>query len=145
MDASTLLVDYLRRTALLTGTKWMCREGGCGACVVTQAFNDPITGDKRYRAVNSVSHPKNVCVTWFSLHFYFSVCFRCYPVTEPNWPRWKVWVTESTAIIRFNRSWLMEMELSAVIAVLEWSCPCTGNQNHIYLGNVGLQSKDSLN
>ena len=26
MDAETKLVDYLRRTACLTGTKWMCRS-----------------------------------------------------------------------------------------------------------------------
>ena len=27
-SATTLLVDYLRDTSHLTGTKWMCREGG---------------------------------------------------------------------------------------------------------------------
>ncbi|XP_053608547.1 uncharacterized protein LOC128674181 isoform X2 [Plodia interpunctella] len=34
--SSTLtLVDYLRNVLELRGTKYMCREGGCGACIVT--------------------------------------------------------------------------------------------------------------
>ncbi len=32
----------------------MCREGGCGACVVTQIVTDPTTGVKKARAINSV-------------------------------------------------------------------------------------------
>lgn len=31
---TTLLVDYLRDKAGLKGTKFCCREGGCGSCVV---------------------------------------------------------------------------------------------------------------
>jgi xanthine dehydrogenase/oxidase len=33
-DPSLTLLDYLRYTAGLTGTKGSCRQGGCGACTV---------------------------------------------------------------------------------------------------------------
>jgi len=60
-DSNMLLVDYLRNTAHLTGTKWMCREGGCGACVVTLVTSDPSSGAKSYRAVNSCLLPLLAC------------------------------------------------------------------------------------
>lgn len=64
VDNRTLLVDFIRRTACLPGTKWMCREGGCGACVVTQIVTDPITGKKKPRAINSVG----------IIHFQLNIC-----------------------------------------------------------------------
>lgn len=61
VDADTKLVDFLRRNAVLTGTKWMCREGGCGACVVTLSKGDPLTGIIQHRAVNSCLLPLMSC------------------------------------------------------------------------------------
>jgi hypothetical protein len=37
-----------------------CREGGCGACVVTFSKDDPLTGSKQHRAVNSVRIKKAI-------------------------------------------------------------------------------------
>ena len=39
------------------GTKVMCREGGCGCCVVSVTRNDLSTGKDVIIAVNSVSTP----------------------------------------------------------------------------------------
>lgn len=51
IDPETTLNDYLRLKLHLKGTKRMCYEGGCGACVV--AVTKP--GDNKVMAVNSVS------------------------------------------------------------------------------------------
>ncbi|CAK1542922.1 unnamed protein product [Leptosia nina] len=50
---NTSLNDYLRRDLGLYGTKAMCHEGGCGACVVSVARIHPVTKEKRTVAVNS--------------------------------------------------------------------------------------------
>jgi len=60
-NATTLLVDYLRDTSHLTGTKWMCREGGCGACVVTMVTSHPTSEERHYQAVNSCLLPLMAC------------------------------------------------------------------------------------
>jgi len=50
----TLLVDFIRDVAGLKGTKYNCREGGCGVCVVSVRSKDPNSGQETIRSVNSV-------------------------------------------------------------------------------------------
>ncbi|XP_043217578.1 indole-3-acetaldehyde oxidase-like isoform X1 [Amphibalanus amphitrite] len=64
VSATTSLADYLRFTRRLPGTKTMCREGGCGACVVSVRVPDPTTGVMKTKAVNSCLVPLHVCQDW---------------------------------------------------------------------------------
>uniref|UniRef100_S4RAN8 FAD-binding PCMH-type domain-containing protein n=1 Tax=Petromyzon marinus TaxID=7757 RepID=S4RAN8_PETMA len=45
-DPRTTLSEFLRGTLRLSGTKVMCHEGGCGCCVVTVQYADPLQPDK---------------------------------------------------------------------------------------------------
>jgi len=60
----TRLIDYIRDNAKLTGTKYMCREGGCGACVVTVRNKLPNSENVVTRAVNSCLIPVFSCDGW---------------------------------------------------------------------------------
>ena len=51
---NTSLARYLRDHLGLTGTKIHCAQAGCGVCVVTASFPDPVTGQTKTRSVNSV-------------------------------------------------------------------------------------------
>ncbi|XP_067931825.1 uncharacterized protein [Watersipora subatra] len=64
VDPSQLPADYslnnfIRNNALLKGTKFMCREGGCGACTVTVQ-----NGQETPHSVNSCLVPINMCSGW---------------------------------------------------------------------------------
>lgn len=52
MDTS--LNTYIRNYVKLSGTKFMCLEGGCGSCVVTLEGIHPANKTKTTWAINSV-------------------------------------------------------------------------------------------
>ncbi|CAL8110874.1 unnamed protein product [Orchesella dallaii] len=56
-----LLVDYLRDKLGLTGTKYMCREGGCGACVVKVKSPNHVAGRNTSVSANSCLLPLFAC------------------------------------------------------------------------------------
>lgn len=51
----TTLNTFIRLNAQLSGTKFMCLEGGCGVCLVSVKQLNPTTGNIQITAVNSVS------------------------------------------------------------------------------------------
>lgn len=57
VSPTTSLNEYLRDYLHLHGTKAMCHEGGCGACVVSVSQPHPATKEKHTFSVNSVSIP----------------------------------------------------------------------------------------
>lgn len=66
VNLTTLPVDitlntFIREHAGLSGTKFMCLEGGCGVCVCVAKATDPVTGQERTWAVNSCLTLLSVC------------------------------------------------------------------------------------
>lgn len=51
----TTLNTFIRSYARLTGTKFMCLEGGCGACIVNITGLKTALNEPRSIAVNSVT------------------------------------------------------------------------------------------
>lgn len=49
------LLNFIRNDALLTGTKFMCLEAGCGSCVVSIKRKNPSTLKEEILSANSVS------------------------------------------------------------------------------------------
>ncbi|XP_060050156.1 aldehyde oxidase isoform X2 [Erinaceus europaeus] len=56
VDPETMLLPYLRKKLRLTGTKYGCGGGGCGACTVMISRYNPITKKIRH-------FPANACLT----------------------------------------------------------------------------------
>ncbi|KAI7791213.1 aldehyde oxidase 5 isoform X2 [Triplophysa rosa] len=56
-DPEEMLLAYLRRKAGLTGTKYGCGGGGCGACTVMLSRYDPIKDTVLHQAVNACLQP----------------------------------------------------------------------------------------
>lgn len=76
MDTTTItpkttLNEYLRKNLNHTGTKYMCLEGGCGACVVAATFTNPKSNTKETKAVNSVKGQKLLLGLYFNIRYSF--------------------------------------------------------------------------
>ncbi|XP_049875547.1 uncharacterized protein LOC126373432 [Pectinophora gossypiella] len=63
VDADVSLNDYLRNFLNLRGTKYMCKEGGCGACIVSVTTTDS-NGHERTFSVNSCLVSVTSCHHW---------------------------------------------------------------------------------
>ncbi|XP_054263474.1 uncharacterized protein LOC128986893 [Macrosteles quadrilineatus] len=61
VPVETSLNTYIRQYARLKGTKFMCREGGCGVCVVSLHYIHPATGEEMTVSVNSCMFPVYAC------------------------------------------------------------------------------------
>nr|CAD7269342.1 unnamed protein product [Timema shepardi] len=57
VPVETNLNTFIRDYAHLSGTKFMCEEGGCGSCIVYVKRKHPTTGAETTGVVNSVSSP----------------------------------------------------------------------------------------
>ncbi|XP_014098512.3 uncharacterized protein [Bactrocera oleae] len=58
------LNTFIREYVQLTATKYMCLEGGCGACVCVIKGKQPGSGETRTWAVNSCLTLLNTCMDW---------------------------------------------------------------------------------
>ncbi|XP_021379046.1 xanthine dehydrogenase-like [Mizuhopecten yessoensis] len=63
-SSSTSLNSFLRTSRASMGTKVMCREGGCGMCVVEAKLYEPISFEKRAYSINSCLYPVFLCDGW---------------------------------------------------------------------------------
>ncbi|XP_047987939.1 aldehyde oxidase 2-like [Leguminivora glycinivorella] len=64
VDSDTTVLEYVRDTLKLHGTKFMCKEGGCGSCVVSATMPDPYTGGRRVVSINSCLVSITSCQDW---------------------------------------------------------------------------------
>lgn len=58
------LITFLRDTLGLTGTRFMCSEGGCGVCTVVATAPDPTTGGSTTFSINSCLASLYNCDGW---------------------------------------------------------------------------------
>lgn len=60
----TSLNTYLRKERISVGTKVMCREGGCGICIVQAKLYEMISDSKKSYPINSCLCPLFMCDGW---------------------------------------------------------------------------------
>lgn len=70
VPGNTSLNSFIRNYAHLKGTKFMCLEGGCGACIVEAKIKHPSTGQYVFQAVNSVSDTNCFIKLYLSKYYY---------------------------------------------------------------------------
>ncbi|XP_061182872.1 xanthine dehydrogenase-like [Saccostrea echinata] len=63
-SGSSTLNSFLRDSRISMGTKYMCKEGGCGTCLVQAKLYEPITMERQTYAVNSCLVPLFSCDGW---------------------------------------------------------------------------------
>ncbi|KAJ8393801.1 hypothetical protein AAFF_G00057160 [Aldrovandia affinis] len=56
-DPEEMLLNYLRKKVRLSGTKFGCGSGGCGACTVMVSRYDPVQGTVRHFSANGCLLP----------------------------------------------------------------------------------------
>lgn len=71
----TTLNTFIRSYARLTGTKFMCLEGGCGVCLVNITGLKTSNNEPRSIAVNSVRFFYNLKIR---NEIYFKNCFSVF-------------------------------------------------------------------
>ncbi|XP_053958030.1 uncharacterized protein LOC128863105 [Anastrepha ludens] len=64
LPADITLNTFIREHAQLTATKFMCLEGGCGACICVARGKHPTSGETRTWALNSCLTLLNTCADW---------------------------------------------------------------------------------
>ncbi|XP_021256520.1 aldehyde oxidase 3-like [Numida meleagris] len=94
-DPGELLLYYLRKKLRLSGTKYGCGVGGCGACTVMLSTYDPVAKKIRHHPANSCLLPicslHGAAVT--TVEGVGSIKNRINPIQEMEYGAWKFSLT----------------------------------------------------
>lgn len=80
MSSDVTVLDYVRNVLELRGTKYMCRQAGCGACIV--AVKKP--GATVLQAINSVTNRSNLDIFYFNTNTFSLPWFSTIVLTSFN-------------------------------------------------------------